>query len=913
MAIVLNNRARGTLAAAVSASDYTITLQTGEGDLFPTLGVSDHFYATLLAPSGAYEIVRVTSRVGDSLIAVRAAEGTSALNFPAGSVVEQRITAASIVDAATDAADTSTTALLTTVTSDVYSAISDDIAADTVSKEYTATTSAGVLTYDLGEDPGAADKLLVFLDGAYQETADWSLVGTSIVLGADPGAGAELRVVSLAVSVRNSHVLRRQAGFPGDTPEAFSSSLTGRTEAAVSAPGSEVFGTYGYVRRLIGLNTLSTAERAHLRSETAAFLEVTWEFYRHADVATGTPQVQLGLYYLDADFDVIGGGDVVVETNTATVASGLQRTTKLISKTVDAAYLNPPATAVYVVPYIKTLNATGSVDVIRLDWAHSAEFATVSGSTNYVDARDVDVEGFQWPPSSIPEFPVARTFYVTMDGSDSNSGTSLSKPLATINAAIAKMAALGTPTPVSCVTIVQPGEYVVQPDTVIPQNCALYGYDLRVTKLSLPIGQEQNNMFQLTSGVKVRGFTFSGLQHETIGFDPLETDADNLTVPTKGWAFVFKDGEIITRSPYIADCSQLHALSQDQMALPIDRDNGNPDMPLGGGNLLADGAALDPDSPLRSVVVDSFTAINPNGIGYAITRNAFVQLVSVFTNWSRVGLWCHQGGQVTVANSNSTFGDYALAATGFRNAIQLEGVPNPANITEQDASAGIIDSQFESIVADLMVRYDTLPGWSASYNELADRDTRTILRALANDLRSGQDRATQYVIKGFFNWNAEFAFDPALVGIFVASWDEIEAELLERFSVSAAETMVTELITFMQAVVNDVAANDSSSQYVTAFPSVIEATGQQFSYAGSGVNYNSLPFSQRGTGEAPDPSSAIVKIDGGRVYATFSTEVGDTYLGEDLRVDFERSTIEGQAFSRGVQNIALPLIVALGG
>jgi hypothetical protein len=97
------------------------------------------------------------------------------------------------------------------------------------------------------------------------------------------------------------------------------------------------------------------------------------------------------------------------------------------------------------------------------------------------------------------------------------------------------------------------------------------------------------------------------------------------------------------------------------------------------------------------------------------------------------------------------------------------------------------------------------------------------------------------------------------------------------------------------------------------FPSVIEATGQQFSNAGTGVNYNSLPFSQRGTGINVDPISAILKEDGGRVYATFSTEVGDTYLGEDLRVDFERSTIEGQAFSRGVQNIALPLIIGIGG
>jgi hypothetical protein len=98
-----------------------------------------------------------------------------------------------------------------------------------------------------------------------------------------------------------------------------------------------------------------------------------------------------------------------------------------------------------------------------------------------------------------------------------------------------------------------------------------------------------------------------------------------------------------------------------------------------------------------------------------------------------------------------------------------------------------------------------------------------------------------------------------------------------------------------------------------AFVSVVEFASQAFSYSGAGVNYNALPFAQRGTGLLPDPVSTIVQWDGGRCYGTFSTERGDTYLGNDLRVDFERSTVEGQAFSRGVQNIALPLIISLGG
>ena len=543
----------------------------------------------------------------------------------------------------------------------------------------------------------------------------------------------------------------------------------------------------------------------------------------------------------------------------------------------------------------------------------------------------VGPQGPTGPAGLDSSIPVARTFYVTMDGDDADAGTSLSKPLATIGEALAKSAATGLP----CAVIVHPGDYVVQPDTVVPTNCTLYGYDLRATKLTLPNGLSQNNMFQLSSGVKVRGFTFTGLQHEAApnyadvaaGLEAVP-EREYFTVgsvlyrkingaatlpeydypPQKGFAFVFKPGAVIIRSPYISDCSMLHNFTQDQMTLPIDRAAGNPLMPRGGGNLLADGSVLAPSSPLRSVVVDSFTAINPNGYGYLMKRNAFVQLVSVFTNWSRYGLWCLDGGQVTVANSNNTFGDFALVATGFRNTIRIPdpvGQPRGVYVATADAiteeSATIIEEMY-GLLADEFVE---VQNFSAENEALTRRDAATLLRQLSDDFRSGQDRGAQFFVKGLFNWNAEYHFDAALLPIFLRSWEIIQARILARCALtSPAEDMLASLITLIKTNVE--------TPPTIPFPSVVEATGQQFSYVGSGVNYNSLPFSQRGTGEAVDPAFANLKLEGGRIYATFSTELGDTYLGDDLRVDFERGTVEGQAFSRGVQNIALPLIQALG-
>jgi hypothetical protein len=560
--------------------------------------------------------------------------------------------------------------------------------------------------------------------------------------------------------------------------------------------------------------------------------------------------------------------------------------------------------------------------------ALTADFATLADrsltsdlalAANTVPATGVSIPGgFQWPQSTIPEFPVARTIYVTMTGNDANDGTSLTKPKATINAALTALATSGS----TGIVIVHPGDYVVQPDTEIPTNCALYGYDLRVTNLSLPSGQEVNNMFLMTSGIKVRGFSFRGLKHDAYSLDPVTEVA---TPPTKGFAFVFKPGAIITRSPYIADCSQLHTFTQDQMVLPIDRANANEiftaEAGYGGGNILADGSALSENSPLKSVVVDSFTAINPNGVGYLISRDAFVQLVSVFTNWSRVGIWTHQGGHVTMANSNSTFGDYSLVSTDFRVIINAPALPAALEYAE---AADEIASNTDAIVDEAMASYALLPNWNdltETQKEQTRRDTRTLLRQLSYDLESGQSRASEYFVQKLVNWDGQLVWAGTvtptfteLTNLFIACWAQLVTVTNTYITDPDARGRLSQLVGMIDTVTTATAFSEfpSENPYAQIFSSLIEANNQQLSYAGAGINYNSLPVAQGGTGES-FPLSTLVKLNGGRIYATFSTENGDTYLGPDLRVDFERSTIEGQAFSRGVQNIALPLIIALGG
>ena len=824
MTVKLKNNARGFLAAAVTDADTQLVLTAGSGAAFPELGAGETFFATLVAANSAMEIVNVTARVSDTLTVVRAAEGTVALGFNPGSLVELRVTVGNL---------TSTTA-----------------------------------------------------------------------------------------QVQKASELFREHR-PGDAPDYFN--LSG---------GGAAVGLNGKVYRFTGAGMASMRYSVPLESGQVYTLRVGYQRFRDS----GDPAndgITAGIDWYNG-FDNKVGETVVHSDNTLLVSSLRREFSYSVGFAGGEAYdVYVPSSARYGIAWYRAYGAGHLTDIDTLTLSHAQMPAPLVVSADEV----VIPSDFQWPAGSIPtgagvadSYTVARTFYVTMGGSDANTGTSLGASLATVGAALVKAAALGVP----CGVVVHPGDYTIQPDTEVPTNCMLYGYDLRVTKLRLPNGMSQNNMFRLTSGCKVRGFTFTGLQHEsppdyasvsvglaavsdwqyfTVGstlyrrVDGAATQPEHDYPPEKGWAFVFKPGAFITRSPYISDCSQLHEFTQDEMTLPIDRAAGNPLMPRGGGNLRADGSVLAPSSPLRSVVIDSFTAINPNGYAYLMVRNAFVQLVSVFTNWSRYGLWCHDGGQVTVANSNSTFGDYALVATGFRYTIRIPdpvGAPRGVYVAAADAITEQSATIIEEMYAELADEFVVVQNFSAENEALTRRDAATLLRQLADDLRSGQDRGSQYFVKGLFNWNAEYFFDPSLLPIFLRSWDIIEERILARCALtSPAEGMLDSLITLIKTSVE--------TPPTIGFPSVVEATGQQFSYVGSGVNYNSLPFSQRGTGEAADPALVNLRIDGGRIYATFSTERGDTYLGEDLRVDFERGTVEGQAFSRGVQNITLPLIQALGG
>jgi hypothetical protein len=101
MTVKLKNNVFGFSANAIGGSDTGIVLTSAS--LFPALGSGEYFYATIVGTNNAYEVVKCTAVVGNTLTVARAQEGTAAQSFASGSRIEMRITAQSILDAIGDA------------------------------------------------------------------------------------------------------------------------------------------------------------------------------------------------------------------------------------------------------------------------------------------------------------------------------------------------------------------------------------------------------------------------------------------------------------------------------------------------------------------------------------------------------------------------------------------------------------------------------------------------------------------------------------------------------------------------------------------------------------------------------------------------------------------------------------------
>ena len=230
---------------------------------------------------------------------------------------------------------------------------------------------------------------------------------------------------------------------------------------------------------------------------------------------------------------------------------------------------------------------------------------------------------------------VTNTLYVTKDGNDGNSGLTVSDSKATIKSAVG-IATEGT------VIKVAAGTYVEDNPIKVPAQVSIVGDTLREVTVS-PANVDKD-VFHVGPGDMLQEMTFAGTVNPgmaVVAFDP-----DTI--------------QYVNQSPYVRFCTNKVTNS---IGLKVD-----------GSNAIG---------PFKSMVTDSYTQYNLNGIGVSVSNEGYAQIVSLFTMNLDAAVTCHSGGQCDVTNSNSSFGNYGLISDGV-GPLQYSGSINVASAENAD-------------------------------------------------------------------------------------------------------------------------------------------------------------------------------------------------------------------------------------
>jgi hypothetical protein len=538
-----------------------------------------------------------------------------------------------------------------------------------------------------------------------------------------------------------------------------------------------------------------------------------------------------------------------------------------------------------------------------------------------------------------------KLFFVSEDGSDTNDGKTQNYPFRTIKAAVqAASASIASQTsslsnPYRVSIQVAPGYYTEQAPIIMPKYTSIIGNDLRTTIVRPTTATSGSNLFLVDNADY-----FYGLRLEGCSVDDLEN-------PRHGFFFAFAPGASISTSPYIQNCSSINT-PFDKFYVPLDSGS-NPPNPLvgnGPGGMIVDDSVLSGYSPLKSMIVDAYTQVAFNGIGICVRGRGYAQLVSFFTNFSRVGVYCMDGGHASLLNSNTTFGDFGLRASGSRILV----VPDITTISSSiDISGSLLltanKSFIQNYMIDKLVASGSFSGYyvsgSGAFYESTIRDSGLLIDALSSDLLVPKAGRTSQFVQGFYagpNFSTGSNYQtpipsgstlsksptlayPNLPNIggqgltsdFIRSWGYIKEYIVNdpdsKFTTmtSQGKGKITQMVNTIITTVDSVQSGSVESlNYTQEFGSLITSTSHDFSYAGSGVNFLGLPPNQGGVGE-PNVDIRIFEEAGGRVYHTSGDETGDFYAGNDFIIRQATGTIEGRTFTKAITAQITPINLAL--
>ena len=649
------------------------------------------------------------------------------------------------------------------------------------------------------------------------------------------------------------------------------------------------------------------------------------------------------------------GEEVVVLGSTSGSFTGSFFGTASFAINADTASFTPNAfvTAIQVFPdTIQLIKGDGDTENYNINDVVQAQNATLAATASSADnftvresliATSITASvGFAGDGSKLANIGlIEKVYYVAEDGLDTNDGKTLSTPFRTIKAAvIAASASLAANPglPVYRQSIqVKTGYYIEEAPITVPSSTSIIGDDLRSVVIRPTTATSGSNLFLMNNGTYCWGLRLEGCA------------IDNLEDPRNGFFFAFAPDAYIVTSPYVQNCSAIHT-PPTKFYAPLDSGS-NPPNPLvgnGPGGMIVDDSVLNGYTPLRSMIVDAYTQVAFNGIGICVRGAGYAQLVSFFTNFSRVGVYCIEGGHASLLNSNTTFGDYGLRAKGVRMLVKP-----PVGIISSsiDISGSLIIRSEKTSIQNYMINklvlsgsYNTtyISGSGANY-ESTIKDSGLLIDAISDDLLVPVCARTSQFGSGLFKGQdvssgSIYTLPPptgsdfiegaitvfplisnssgSLAGDFIKSYQYIKEYIVDdpdnKFSgvTLAGKNKVGQMLDVLIYTLERVVVDNQGVDLLVEFGSLITSTSHDFSYAGAGVNFLALPLNQGGVGET-NVNLRVVEEDRGRVYHTSGDETGDFFVGNEFIIRQATGTIEGRTFYKSVTAQITPINLAL--
>ena len=549
-----------------------------------------------------------------------------------------------------------------------------------------------------------------------------------------------------------------------------------------------------------------------------------------------------------------------------------------------------------------------------------------NGGVGKTDYRLASVgTGVSWRP---PGVETTNILYVTKDGNDNNSGLLEGDAKATIGGAAA--VALDGDT-----IYVRPGTYFENNPIGLRTDVSISGQDLRL--VTVVPNNPTEDLFHVRRGCLIENMNFAGnnvsISHAgaaMVAFPPTGSATQNSGYISAGPANEGPSGRY--RSPYVRNCTNF---ASDSVGMRIDGDHVN----------AAYTGTNNSGQDLKSMVVDSYTQYNQNGIGVSITNKAYAQLVSIFTINSEIGIFAGSGGQCDVTNSNSSFGIFGLVADGTSDR-EFVGVVTTASVADNDTFEldDVKDNNldvrkpFDGQGAFFMINlsdYNDVGGATGIVTE----PMKTIRSIIVTNGGSGYNQATPPAItvsspQGPEPILAELSANVSAAGT-ITSIDIIangrnflptqNIDISFSGSGGAVAIAVTDPILY---TVNSATSVSNSGLTTVTFDQIVPyavgkgttcefrrlsriiTSSHSFEYVGAGTDINRANPLQGGE---PIPANEIVAINGGQIPFTSTDQKGNFKIGQGLTIDQTTSTISGRDFDRAIQANLTPLILALGG